>query len=549
MKFTIKILFMFLVSAVSLYGQSVSEQWVKRYNGNANSYDGATAITTDVQGNIYVTGSSFAIGVNRDYLTIKYNQLGDTLWVRRFNGTVNGGDYSFAIAVDNSGNVYVTGRSDRGAPTNSDYTTIKYNSLGSQQWVSYYNGPGNTTDEARSIAVDNSGNVYVTGKSQGTGQSGYGYDIATIKYDANGNQSWAARYNGGGNGDDLGYSIALDANTGDVYVCGNSLEATGSFATLIKYNSDGAQQWVRTDNGTGNSGGGFNTVRVGANGFVYVGGTSWNNISFYDYLTMKYNSSGVLQWYRRFNGSQGLGDFETAMKIDGNGNVYVTGECVGSPTVNDSSFATIKYNSNGDLQWVSIFPGSFNSTNVARDIGVDNMGNVIVTGSSKFNSLDHYVTLGYSSGGSLLWNMFYNASNGAGNDFSSALAIDNNQNVYVTGSSYGMGTDYDFATLKYSIVTGIDPSNNKPLSYSLSQNFPNPFNPATTISFEIPSAGQVKLSVYDVEGKEVAVLINDYLVANKYNINWNAEKVTSGVYFYKLQTNEFTSTKKMILIK
>src|SRR5260370_22280342 len=108
-------------------------------------------------------------------LTIKYNNTGNIVWNKSYNGPVNGGDYSFSVVVDNAGNVYVTGRSDQGGSL-ADYTTIKYSSSGTQQWIAFYNGTGNEVDEARVVKVDNSGNVYITGKSWGINT---GYDIVT----------------------------------------------------------------------------------------------------------------------------------------------------------------------------------------------------------------------------------------------------------------------------------------------------------------------------------------------------------------------------------
>jgi hypothetical protein len=136
----------------------------------------------------------------------------------------------------------VTGTSDSGGQgSNYDYATIKYNSDGQQQWIARYDGPANDGDDAYAIAVDASGNVYVTGVSVG---SGTGADFATIKYNSAGQQQWVARYNGPVNGDDYCYAIALD-NSGNIYVTGASEDCCDrrDYAT-IKYNSAGQQQWV-----------------------------------------------------------------------------------------------------------------------------------------------------------------------------------------------------------------------------------------------------------------------------------------------------------------
>ena len=172
--FVLSILFLTSIPALA---QSVDTAWVRRYNGPGDSIDCAYAIAVDGSGNVYVTGQSCGSGTYPDYGTIKYYPNGDTAWVRRYNGPRFYYDES-AIGVDGSGNVYVTGTSTR-SERYSDYATIKYYANGDTAWVRRYGGPGNLYDWAYAIAVDGSGNVYVTGESVG---SGTGFDYATIKY-------------------------------------------------------------------------------------------------------------------------------------------------------------------------------------------------------------------------------------------------------------------------------------------------------------------------------------------------------------------------------
>jgi hypothetical protein len=100
------------------------------------------------------------------------------------------------------------------------------------------------------------------------------------------------------------------------------------------------------------------------------------------------------------------------------------------------------------------------------------------------------------------------------------------------------------------LITGINPVYNEiPSVYSLSQNYPNPFNPTTNIKFSIPKAGLVNLIVYDLTGKVVSTLINEHKSAGTYNIDFNAESLASGVYFYKLTSGDYSNVKKMVLVK
>jgi hypothetical protein len=98
-------------------------------------------------------------------------------------------------------------------------------------------------------------------------------------------------------------------------------------------------------------------------------------------------------------------------------------------------------------------------------------------------------------------------------------------------------------------MLGVDPAAIVPDKYELMQNYPNPFNPSTKISFAIPKEGNVKLIVYDINGKETVLLVNGRMNAGTHQITWNASGISSGVYFYKIETSDFTDVKKMILVK
>jgi hypothetical protein len=139
-----------------------------------------------------------------DYLTVKYNSSGAQQWKATYNGPAKLDDAAVGLALDASGNVYITGTSFAGKDPvgEEDYLTIKYNAAGVQLWTARYNGPASEPDRATGIAIDNSANVYVTGYSQGIG-----LDYATVKYNTDGAQQWVARYNGPANGSDIAYAV------------------------------------------------------------------------------------------------------------------------------------------------------------------------------------------------------------------------------------------------------------------------------------------------------------------------------------------------------
>jgi Beta-propeller repeat len=421
----------------------VTQAWVARYNGSANLDDGGHAIVGDNSGNVYVTGGSHGLGTDLDYATINYDSAGQQQWVARYNGPANGWDRAAAIARDSAGNLYVTGQS-LGLGTNYDYATVKYDSLGQEQWVARYNGPGNGEDDANAIATDGSGNVYVTGQSLGLGT---GFDYATIKYDSAGQEQWVVRYNGLVNGYHVATAIAVESS-GNIYVTGQSSGAgTSADYATVKYDSAGQEQWVARYNGPANGFDDAHAIAVDSSGNVYVTGGSLGAGPGRDYATVKYDSAGQEQWVARYPGP-----IAWAIAVDGSGNVYVTGESV--ETVSGPvDYGTIKYNSAGQEQWVARYNGGRNSIyNRGEAIALDGSGNVYVTGQSvgsRHTGFD-YATVKYDAAGQQQWATRYTGAGNSGEgEEAQGIVVDGSGNVYVTGPSLGRNTGYDYATIKY----------------------------------------------------------------------------------------------------
>ncbi|HRE09343.1 MAG TPA: SBBP repeat-containing protein [Ignavibacteria bacterium] len=519
----------------------VSQEWAKRLNSSGTNNDYALAMTYDAAGNVYVTGRG-----GNDYLTVKYSPEGTVLWQAVYNGPANDADNANAIAVDNAGNVYITGRSF-GTGTETDFATIKYDAAGTQLWVQRYNGSNNSDDAGISVVIDAAGNVYAGGwASQGSS-----VDYTIVKYSSAGSQLWVRNYNNGSN--DFLRAMVIDAS-GNIYATGVSRGASNDDYATVKYNSSGTLLWSARYNGSGVDD--AKGLTVDQQGSVIVTGYATTAATGKDYTTVKYNNAGIQQWVKKYNRTGTTQDEAVGIVSDNTGNIYVTGFCAGSGT-STFDYVTVKYNTNGDQQWAKVFnSGLVGVDDKASSIDIDETGNIYVTGSTISSGTDtDYGTVKYSPAGDVLWSILYENIVSV-DDNAVMVKADNNGNVYVTGNSSGF-SGFDFLTVKYSQPIGITPiSTEVPEGFSLGQNFPNPFNPVTNIGLRIARFGFVSLKVYDITGKEAAVLVNENLGAGTYNVDFDASQLASGTYFYRLvvgdNTNNgvsFTDVKKMILVK
>lgn len=424
--------------------------WTNRYNGPHNTGDFATGLVVADGGNVFVTGFSPGLDVLEDYVTIAYSSVGAPLWTNRYNGPANSKDYATAVTLDANGNVCVTGYSYSGSSSASaDYATIVYSPAGLPLWTHRYDGPGNRDDQARAIATSSSGHVFVTGSSHGAGS---GLDLTTIAYATDGGGLWTNRFNWPGNQNDHARAVAVD-DAGNIYVTGEStgLDGSPNFAT-IAYSAAGLPLWINHYGGPPYTDG-PNAIAV-HNGKVFVTGNSWSialAAFVSDYVTIAYSTSGVPLWTNRYNGPANRDDQATALAVGPQGNVYVTGFSTADSLANDTDYLTIAYTADGVPLWTNRYTRILSvSGEEANAIAVDSAGNVVVTGYSTGQGTSRdYLTIAYTADGLPLWTNRYNGP-GSSVDEAYAIAIDPEDNVIVTGASDAGASTYDYATVKYS---------------------------------------------------------------------------------------------------
>lgn len=558
--------------------------WVKSVQGQY-LFSGMNSFNVDKSGNL-LFGSAAYGPYDQEAALLKYSSSGNMLWGSYFNSIGFSSDNAISMGKDYQNNIYITGINAM------NYVFLKYNSSFIQQWAVTYSD-GSSRNEQFSFSVNDSlGNVYLAGTTK---DSTNNYYVILLKYNSSGNLVWERKYT---NYYGLPWAICLD-KTGNVIVVSTNLDNSNhSTMKILKYNpsgtlllstsyntqynspirvysadtdndnniliagcADGATTWKYTSAGnlvwvrnwTGTYVHQNNKLKYDKRNNVYVCGfTGTGSPQGYNYLTIKYDSSGNQKWVKTFSGIRNGEDFALDLVNDTLGNTYVTGYTQNNPVNTGISTVSFKYDSIGNTIWQREIRTPQNGDVRPVMLNLDKYNNVYILCYSNYNQPYNggYQLVKYNSNGDSIWNYMY-SSPYFKNYGKSFLSI-NEDKIYITGKAYGVNSGYDITTIELIHITGIiKTTENIPTLFSLSQNYPNPFNPVTKIKFDVPSIGQsmVTLKIFDIMGREVQTLVDERLQPGTYETTFDGSNLSSGVYFYQMISGSYKETKKLLLLK
>jgi hypothetical protein len=567
------------------YNSSGVHQWSQRFGSTLD--DIGKDVAVDASGNVVITGT-FQNSVNfggfllasagsTDVFVAKYNSNGVHQWSQRFGGT--SADAGASIATDAASNVIITGffpttinfgGSTLTSAASTDIFLAKLNSGGTHQWSESFAGSG--ADSPLGVAVDASSNIAITGYisavASGTLNLGGSTliaagsdDIFLGKYDSSGAHLWSMSF--GTAGDEEANAVATDPS-GNVLMSG-SLGATislggaplvglgGTDAFVAKYSPETVPPCIQSIVDVGNDQG--RQVKIS---FVRSG---------YDRPGAPVTITGY-EAYRRDDPPPPVAISSSVSSSEAPppalagwqfvGSVPAHGESeylLGAPTVGDSTIAHGQYYSVFYIRAVTSSPFVFYDSPPDSGYSLDNLApgvpsnflyntGLLSWNQSTAKDFDYFTVYGSNTNSFAARTLL---------NYSVAPSMDVTSSPYVY--YYVTATDFSGNEGKPAMINTLSGVGGTPKNYVLSvSNYPNPFNPRTTVSYTVPSRGHVSVAIYDPHGALVATLFNGERGAGAYSVNWDgrtgdAAVAASGIYFARIEHSSGTRTKKMVLLK
>lgn len=572
------------------------------YGSTGMEYGKANAVDRDgnyINGCLFQNSINFnpagstiltAPGATTHIALTKYNRNGELLWAKAFGG-VTTSEAPHGIECDSAGNIYVTGyfgstfqtgpqpadfNPDGGGTIfsqgNEDCFLAKYDKDGNYVWAFGLGNTGqNTQERAWDIAVDASGNSYVGGGFRGT-----------VNFNP------------------LGNAVNV------------SLPDTLAGLFIAKYNKSGLLQWVMPINAQCNNvfteayvaldldnqgnlcaGGNFRGSGVNINPLGTT--TLLTSSGLTDFFIAKYNSeTGVLLWVNKTGGTSADVISPGALRCDKTGKIWFTGRLSGTGTVDfdpgqgvanvsNSSLFLACYGAGGEF----VMAKGMNSGagDGGHRITFDSGNNIYLAGwmngtadfgngitRSAFSSTADVLLAKFTQAGECQWAFNFGGNGSSENNICAGLLADDEDNLYITGQLYGTGADTDPGSgtllmssagqndcfvIKYksdgslwqNTPSGLENEGSGIPEFRITGNYPNPFNPNTTIFFSLEEPGTASVELYDVTGKMISLITVGYFSAGQNRVEFVADDLTSGVYYYRIITKTGSFTGKMVLMR
>ena len=542
-----------LLSANSI--AQVNVEWVEFYSSSFHLVDYGRKLKVDADGNVYVGGhSKIDDQGNSKVVILKYDAAGNLLWV--FNNS-NTADIMEDMVLDNEGNIYYAGYRWQTATSEWDLLTVKVNTNGDSVWSSVFDGSGIGLgwDYGMALTLDADGNVYTVGYGAAPAFNGYDYEI--VKYDSNGVQQWEVNWSNPDNAGlssnyfNNGYRIAVN-NNGELLVSGYAFNGTTDEIALLKYSSDGDFIWQAnydTKTNWPEIWDNRNFMKIDSANNIYLAGNVMDSTQHSDILLLKYDDGGTLLWSAAWNSAGNdsdyvSGDFydEEGLAFDHHGNIFVSGTTTNPGDLFSEDIITLKYSDSGNLLWENTFNGVGNDEDRPYSITSDAAGDAYICGSTSIAfgiGMFDYITFKLNGTTGLQeWNETFD---GITNFYDQAhsIAVDNQNNVYVTGYSGTNNDPFDFhaqiATIKYSqLSTGIANVNN---DRSLTT-FPNPASENIDVRFALDNSSDITLCLFNDLGEMIGNRIEETLSSGAHDFNIDVRSIPNGAYHVAISARD-----------
>ena len=465
--------------------------WTKTFGESNTDYAWTVQQTTDGGFIIGAHSGSFGAGSHDVYL-IKCDANGEIVWTKVYGGSSADGAYSIQQTVD--GGYIISAHVNSFGAGLHDVYLIKTDAQGDTLWTKIYGG--SNEDRLRAVQQTTDGGYILVSETLSFGAGSA--DVYLVKTDSSGNLMWTKTY--GGSAADYGYSVRQTLDEGYIIAGYTSSFGTGmSDVYLIRTDSIGDISWAKTYGGN-SSDFGYSVRQTTDEGYIVAGYTeSFGNAG--DVYLLRTDSDGNLLWSQSYGGASNDRGWSVQQTTDGGYVIAGYSESFGA----------------GDKDVYLIKTDEFGSSGCNESTAGTVVGNTATIVNSTQTSI--------GSGG----------------------FINNTTTITDAAATVDSLLCSNFPT---DIEQFPDSPDANAEEFTLFQNYPNPFNPSTRISYSLPNSGYVSLKVYDILGREIETIVNEFQKAGTYAAHFDASNLASGIYFYELQVgNEFVETKKMLLMR
>jgi hypothetical protein len=534
-------------------------QWQGNPVSTAVNHQVNPMMTTDGSGGTIITWQDKHNGKYEIYAQ-RMNSNGNALW------TTNGipictqdSNYNPIIVSDGSGGAIIAWQSYRGSAT-ADIHAQRVNSSGVVQWLTNGVPVCVVVFEQDTIAMipDGLGGAILTWQDY---RSNNGFaDIYAQRINSSGAMLWTA------NGVNICNQAAaqrgpklVSDGLGGAFITWFDNRAGNYDIYTQRIATGGAVVW--TTNGVATCTMATDQLKPdicsdGASG-VIITWYDFRSSTDYNIYAQRQGPSGAIVWVVDgvvMNNNVAYAQIDPMIVSDGMGGAILSWTDYRTGTTAD--IYAQRVNSTGAVQWTAtgvIICTSANDQIKSQIVSDGNNGAYITWEDHRNAGNSDIYAQRIASNAAINWAATGYAICTAGNDQLSPMIVSNgNLGAIVVWQDFRNGNNFDIYETGFNTSGFVAIENGGsiiPDIFSLSQNYPNPFNPSTKISYQLPNAGNVKISIYDALGKNVSVLVNESQNAGNYNVEWNAGNLPSGVYIYKIEAGSFTDSKKMILVK